>query len=151
MEELYQAGKRQEQAAELFPRSQAPLGTALSRSSASHDAKQSFEDRHSQAELGNEWTERSERSSLFSAARFRLIDLSVPLENAAASEPFPAAIHYITHEAEGLEQMRHFFGVAPEDLVFSNGQGWAIEEIKAITHTGTHVDAPYHYGATSAG
>ena len=47
--------------------------------------------------------------------------------------------------------MRQFFGVAPEDLVYSNGQGWAIEEIRAITHTGTHVDAPYHYGATSGG
>jgi kynurenine formamidase len=26
--------------------------------------------------------------------------------------------------------------------VFSEGRGWAIEEIQAITHTGTHVDAP---------
>jgi kynurenine formamidase len=47
--------------------------------------------------------------------------------------------------------MRQFFGVKPEDLVYSHGQGWAIEEITAITHTGTHVDAPYHYGATSEG
>ncbi len=83
--------------------------------------------------------------------RLRIIDLSVPLENAAVSEPMPPAIHYVTHEAEGLAQMRQFFGIAPEDLVFSNGQGWAIEEIRAITHTGTHVDAPYHYGATSEG
>lgn len=81
----------------------------------------------------------------------RLIDLSVPLEHAAVSEPIPPAIHYVTHEAEGLAQMRQFFGVAPEDLVYSNGQGWAIEEIRAITHTGTHVDAPYHYGPTSGG
>src|SRR5439155_6813907 len=34
-------------------------------------------------------------------------------------------------------------------LVWSEGKGWAIEEVTAITHTGTHVDAPYHYGATS--
>src|SRR5438876_8019704 len=81
----------------------------------------------------------------------RLIDLSVPLEHGAVSEPLPPAIRYVTHEAEGLAQMRQFFGIAPEDLVYSNGQGWAIEEITAITHTGTHVDAPYHYGATSAG
>ena len=47
--------------------------------------------------------------------------------------------------------MRQFFGVTPEDLVYSAGQGWAIEEITAITHTGTHVDAPYHYGAQSSG
>lgn len=81
----------------------------------------------------------------------RIIDLSVPLEHAAVSEPMPAEIQYVTHEVEGLAQMRQFFGVRPEDLVYSHGQGWAIEEIKAITHTGTHVDAPYHYGATSGG
>lgn len=81
----------------------------------------------------------------------RIIDLSVPLEHQAVSEPAPASIHYVTHEAEGLEQMRSFFGVEPKDLVYSDGQGWAIEQIEAITHTGTHVDAPYHYGATSEG
>ena len=62
----------------------------------------------------------------------QLIDLSVPLEHAAVSEPIPPAIHYVTHEAEGLAQMRQFFGVAPEDLVYSNGQGWAIEETASI-------------------
>src|SRR6478609_1604199 len=81
----------------------------------------------------------------------RLIDLSVPLQHEAASEPMPAKIHYVTHGAEGLAQMQQFFGVRPEDLVWSGGKGWAIEEIHAITHTGTHVDAPYHYGATSEG
>lgn len=81
----------------------------------------------------------------------RMIDLSVPLEHAASSEPLPAKIHYVTHREEGLQQMQQFFGVAPEDLVYSEGAGWAVEEIQAITHTGTHVDAPYHYGATSGG
>ena len=80
-----------------------------------------------------------------------LIDLSVPLEDAAVSEPMPASIHYVTHEGEGLAQMQQFFGIDPDDLVYSNGQGWAIEKIEAITHTGTHVDAPYHYGAESEG
>ena len=81
----------------------------------------------------------------------RIIDLSVPLEDGGVSEPMPAKIDYVTHAEEGLEQMRSFFGVAPEDLVYSDGQGWAIEHVQAITHTGTHVDAPYHYGATSEG
>jgi len=81
----------------------------------------------------------------------QLIDLSVPLQHQAASEPMPASIHYVTHADEGLQQMQQFFGVEPSDLVFSDGQGWAIEQIQAITHTGTHVDAPYHYGATSGG
>jgi kynurenine formamidase len=82
---------------------------------------------------------------------FRIIDLSVPLEHRAPSEPMPAEIHYVTHDAEGLEQIEKFLGVRREDLVYSSGQGWAVEEIRAITHTGTHVDAPYHYGKTSEG
>lgn len=86
-----------------------------------------------------------------SLPRFRLIDLSVPLEHLAVSEPLPAQIEYITHAGEGLAQMQQFFGVRPEDLVYSQGQGWAVERIEAITHTGTHVDAPYHYAATSEG
>jgi len=83
--------------------------------------------------------------------RVRLIDLSVALAHQAPSEPLPPAIRYIDHAGEGLAQMRLFFGVESADLVYSDGQGWAVEEITAITHTGTHVDAPYHYGVTSAG
>jgi kynurenine formamidase len=82
---------------------------------------------------------------------YRLIDLSVPLEHRAASEPLPAQIRYDRHDGEGLQQMRQLLGVRPEDLVYSNGLGWAVEEVQAITHTGTHVDAPYHYGPTSEG
>ena len=81
----------------------------------------------------------------------RIIDLSVPLEHLAPSEPMPAEIQYVTHDAEGRQQMELFFGVRPEDLVYSGGLGWAVEQISAITHTGTHVDAPYHYAPTSEG
>jgi kynurenine formamidase len=83
--------------------------------------------------------------------QLRLIDLSVPLEDGSASEPLPGRIRYVTHEAEGLAQMRQLLGVRPEDLVLSGGLGWAVEEVQAITHTGTHVDAPYHYGPLSEG
>jgi len=81
----------------------------------------------------------------------QIIDLSVPLEHNAPSEPMPAQIQYVKHREEGLRQMRQFFGIPPEDLVYSDGAGWAVEQIQAITHTGTHVDAPYHYGETSGG
>jgi kynurenine formamidase len=81
----------------------------------------------------------------------RIVDLSVPLEHQAASEPMPADIHYVTHDAEGRAQMQQFFGVRTEDLVYSGGLGWAVEEIRAVTHTGTHVDAPYHYAPNSEG
>lgn len=57
--------------------------------------------------------------------KFRLIDLSVPLEHNAASDPMAAKIHYVRHENEGLQQMRRFFGVQTEDLVLSGGLGWA--------------------------
>lgn len=83
--------------------------------------------------------------------KMRLIDLSVPLEHNAVSEPLPAEIHYVRHDGEGLQHMQRFFGVKPEDLVDSGGMGWAVEEIRGITHTGTHVDAPYHYGPVSEG
>jgi kynurenine formamidase len=83
--------------------------------------------------------------------RVRLIDLSVSLQDRAVSEPLPAEIRYVTHDGEGLRQMQQFLGVRPGDLVYSSGLGWAVEEVKAITHTGTHVDAPYHYGPTSEG
>ena len=81
----------------------------------------------------------------------RIIDLSVPLEHLPASEPIPPEIHYVEHEDEGRKQMEQFFGVTKEDLVYSQGNGWAIEYISAITHTGTHVDAPYHYAPQSEG
>jgi kynurenine formamidase len=81
----------------------------------------------------------------------KLIDLSVPLEHNAVSEPLPAQIHYVRHAEQGLEQMQRFFGVRPADLVWSGGLGWAVEEVHGITHTGTHVDAPYHYGPISEG
>ena len=32
-----------------------------------------------------------------------------------------------------------------------DGQGWASETVKLITHAGTHVDAPWHYFPTSGG
>jgi len=83
--------------------------------------------------------------------KIRLIDLSVPLQHNAPSEPRPAQIRYVSHETEGLRQMEQAFGMRAEDLVYSGGRGWAVEEIQAITHTGTHVDAPYHYAPISEG
>ena len=83
--------------------------------------------------------------------KLRLIDLSVPLQGGAVSEPRPARIHYIDHHTDGLEQMQQLFGVLPDDLTYSGGLGWAVEEVLAITHTGTHVDAPFHYGPLSGG
>jgi kynurenine formamidase len=80
----------------------------------------------------------------------RLVDLSVPLQHRAASEPFPARIRWVDHR-RGFWQMRWLFGTRKRDLEASGGLGWAVEEVRALTHTGTHVDAPWHYGPVSGG
>lgn len=79
-----------------------------------------------------------------------IIDLSVPLQHQAVSEPMKPKIKYIDHK-KGFWQMRFLFGVRNKQLKRSKGLGWAIEKISAITHTGTHVDAPWHYGPESGG
>ena len=80
----------------------------------------------------------------------RMIDLSVAIEHDTAGELTPPKIEYIDHAA-GTKGATAAFGCRPEDLVYSHGHGWAVENLTASSHTGTHVDAPYHYGATSAG
>lgn len=81
----------------------------------------------------------------------RLLDLSVPVKNGAAYEPLPPRVTYQAHDGEGLAMMEHAFGIRRQDLVWSDGLGWATDEVHANTHTGTHVDAPYHYHPTSEG
>jgi len=73
---------------------------------------------------------------------YNVIDLSVPIENKAKSEPKPAIIHYSSHK-EGIK-MAEPAGVRAED--FPEGIGLASEELSLITHVATHLDAPYHFG-----
>lgn len=87
----------------------------------------------------------------FRLGQLRLIDLSVSLEHDAPGEIVKPKIDYITHCAGGLRGMMDTFGVKPEDLVQSHGCGWAVENLMVGSHTATHIDAPYHYGATSEG
>lgn len=83
-------------------------------------------------------------------AGLRLIDLSVALEHEAAGELTPPKIEYLDHQ-EGGQGAAAIFGCRPEDLVYSDGGAWAVENLTANSHTGTHVDAPYHYGAMAGG
>ena len=80
----------------------------------------------------------------------RLVDLSVAIEADAPFELFPVSIEYRSHE-QGLEVFRSAFGASPEDLVYSGGLAAAEEQLRLSTHSGTHVDAPYHYGPLSEG
>jgi kynurenine formamidase len=77
----------------------------------------------------------------------RIVDLSVPIE-ATPSERVPVSIRYVQHN-EGAREMSRVFGVSATDLPGS--AGWAGEELRLISHAGTHVDAPWHYAPQSAG
>lgn len=82
---------------------------------------------------------------------FRMVDLSVSLEHDAPGEWTKPKIEYVTHGAGGLSGMMETFGAKPEHFVYSNGHGWAVENLAVSSHTTTHIDAPYHYGAVSEG
>lgn len=78
----------------------------------------------------------------------KYIDLSVALENQTPSDPpsMPTVIDYWDH-VKGAEHMQDFFpGATANDL--PKGLGWTIEHIQLTTHSGTHLDAPWHYHPT---
>ena len=75
------------------------------------------------------------------------IDLSLSIDD-SASEVIPVKIRYFTHR-EGADQMSAIFGVKAQDL--PGELGWAGEEVLLISHAGTHMDAPWHYGPLSEG
>ena len=78
----------------------------------------------------------------------RFVDLSICIEPGLPSDPpmMIPKVQYIDHEM-GAEQMKMFYpGVKKEQL--PGGLGWAVEEITLYTHSGTHLDAPYHYHPT---
>ena len=78
----------------------------------------------------------------------KFIDLSIAIEPGLPSDPpgMIPEIEYISHQ-KGAEAMKLFFpGLKPEDL--PKGLGWAVENVKLSTHSGTHLDAPWHYHPT---
>lgn len=77
----------------------------------------------------------------------RLIDLSVPI-SPSIREPIAAKIEYSSH-SEGAMQASALLGLKPDD--FPEGKAWATETVTLNTHSGTHVDAPWHYWPTSQG
>ncbi|AIJ23035.1 cyclase family protein [Amycolatopsis methanolica] len=81
----------------------------------------------------------------------QLVDISVPLQSGIASDPpgHRPSITYIDHQQSVPDMLRFFPDATAEDL--PDGDGWAIERIEATTHTGTHLDAPYHYASTMDG
>jgi kynurenine formamidase len=77
----------------------------------------------------------------------RIIDLSVPIEN-SPSEPLPISVTHEPHE-QSVPMMELLFDCKKEDL--PEGLGWANDTVTLGAHSGTHVDAPWHYFPTSEG
>lgn len=84
-----------------------------------------------------------------SGKKITLIDLSTSLTNETRDvEPLPHEIEYADHE-DNLETGKQVFDLEPE--MWPTNHAWAAEQVHLSSHSGTHVDAPYHYGPTSEG
>lgn len=79
--------------------------------------------------------------------KYSYIDLSIPIEF-SKSEPEPVEIERIDHQA-GAEILTQNSQVQPQD--FPSAMAVNLERIKMTSHSGTHVDAPFHYGPTCEG
>jgi kynurenine formamidase len=78
----------------------------------------------------------------------RFVDISVAIDNTTAADPPPLRpeITYHGHDETAPAIAAMFPGLRPEDL--PEGKGWAVEDVKLTSHSGTHLDAPWHYHPT---
>ena len=79
----------------------------------------------------------------------KLFDLSLDVVPGSPSEPdfgpkfgSPPEIRYFAHR-EGADAYIHLFGCTHDDL--PDGLGNGIDKIESITHSSTHLDAPWHF------
>lgn len=81
----------------------------------------------------------------------RIIDISVALQGDIASDPpgMEPRIKYLDHKQTAKDVCRFFPGLTPAEL--PDGEGWAIEHVQLTTHSGTHLDAPWHFASTMDG
>src|SRR6266404_6047248 len=77
----------------------------------------------------------------------RLVDLSVTLGD-SPSEAVPVSVEYMP-DSLGGGHLAELVGLETSSLL--GGLGWASERVSSITHSGTHVDAPYHYSPYCGG
>lgn len=78
---------------------------------------------------------------------FKIIDLSVCHEN-DSTEPYPPRIEFSNHY-EGAERLAKLAGIKASD--FPDGMALATDRISGSSHSGTHIDAPLHYGPLCEG
>jgi len=79
----------------------------------------------------------------------RVIDLSTPVD-ANGWEPDPV-VHEVLSPAEGAvhmaAEMKQHLGIEFDPSVLPDGELLSLDTLTLTTHTGTHVDAPSHYGS----
>ncbi|MEU2793363.1 cyclase family protein [Streptomyces sp. NPDC007100] len=82
----------------------------------------------------------------------RVIDLSSPVD-ASGWEPDPV-VHEIMTPAEGAvhmaAEMKEHFGLDFDPADLPGGELLSLDTLTLTSHTGTHVDAPSHYGSHGA-
>jgi kynurenine formamidase len=78
----------------------------------------------------------------------RFVDLSIYLENEVLSDPPSLApkIEYQKHGDTLAEFIAMIPGTRAED--YPDGEAAAAEWVRLTTHSGTHLDAPYHFHST---
>jgi len=80
--------------------------------------------------------------------KVQIIDLSVPIQPTPPESPLKVDIEYIDHK-KGAKVFAPVFGLRDGD--FPDGKFSAVEKLTLTTHSGTHMDAPWHYWPTSEG
>lgn len=79
----------------------------------------------------------------------RVYDLSQTLSNdTGAFQPNKHQIEYLTPD-QTVELTGRLFGLGPD--YWPDGQGYCMERAELSTHSGTHLDAPHHYGPRAGG
>lgn len=82
-------------------------------------------------------------------SKCRMIDISVTLDNNPYTDPPPLLprIEYMDHQQGWPEMAAMFPGLNKGDL--PGDESWAAERLQITTHSGTHMDAPWHYASTT--
>ena len=81
----------------------------------------------------------------------RIVDLSIPIEVGVPSDPpeMLPQIEYFDHKTSIPTYLSIFPGLREDQLI--GGEAWASELVRISTHSGTHMDAPWHFASTMAG
>ena len=79
----------------------------------------------------------------------KFIDISIILDNDTVCEPpdLKPEIKYIDHHQSAAELCTFLPGLTKDK--FPEGEAWAVETVSLCTHSGTHLDAPYHFHSTT--